>query len=480
MASWRIKPIEQLLTEKEKGVHRLRKILSPFDLTALGLGAIVGMGVFVLTGVAAARYAGPGVVFSFLVAGLASSLAALVYAEMAAAIPVAGSAYTFTYATLGELLAWLVGWNLVLEYVVAAGAVSIGWSGYLVNLLQSAGINLPPLFTSSPFAGGLLNLPALAITGLVTALIISGTQHSAVANKLIVALKVGVLLLFIFLGARHINPANWQPLLPFGVAGIFHGAAIIFFAFIGFDAVATAAEEVKNPRRDLPLGIFASLFLATILYIGVTAVLTGMVKYSALDNASPMAYALLSAGLRWGSALTAVGALAGLTSVMLVNIYGQSRIFFAMSRDGLLPPIFSWVHPRLRTPVVDSLLIGTVVAVIGALLPIDIVAELANIGTLTAFMAVSLGVLILRRTRPELPRPFKVPASPWLPLASFGAALYLALNLPALTWLRFVIWMALGLVIYFAYGYRHSKLREKEPGRTLLFPAPARKPEKEK
>lgn len=478
MSSWRVKTIEQLVAEKEEGPHRLKKILGLFDLTALGLGAIIGMGVFVLTGVAAARYAGPGVILSFVVAGLASGLAALVYAEMAAAIPAAGSAYTFAYATLGELIAWLVGWNLVLEYVVAAGAVSIGWSGYLVSLLQSAGLNLPAAYTASPFTGGVINLPALFITGLVTALIISGTQHSAAANKLIVALKVSVLLLFIFLGFRHVNPANWQPFLPFGVTGIFHGAAIIFFAFIGFDAVSTAAEEVKNPRRDLPLGIFASLFLATLLYIGVTAVLTGMVKYSLLDTASPMALALLSAGLRWGSALTAVGALAGLTSVMLVNMYGQSRIFFAMSRDGLLPPIFSWVHPRLRTPVVDSLFIGSVVAVIGALLPIGIVAELANIGTLTAFMAVSLGVLILRRTRPDLPRPFKVPASPWLPLASFGAALYLAANLPALTWLRFVVWIVLGLVIYFAYSYRHSRLREKSPGYPVHpFPAPARKPE---
>ncbi len=483
MAFWRIKSIEQLAAEKETGPHRLRKILGPFDLTALGLGAIVGMGVFVLTGVAAAFYAGPGVILSFVVAGLASGLAALVYAEMAAAIPVAGSAYTFTYATLGELLAWLVGWNLVLEYVVAAGAVSIGWSGYFVNLLQSAGVNLPPAFTTSPFAGGLINLPALLIAGLVTVLIISGTQHSAVANKIIVALKVGVLLLFIFLGARYVDPANWQPFLPFGVAGIFHGAAIIFFAFIGFDAVSTAAEEVKNPRRDLPLGIILSLSLATLLYISVATVLTGVVRYSALNTPSPMAFALLSTGLRWGSALTAIGALAGLTSVMLVTMYGQSRIFFAMARDGLLPPIFSWVHPRLHTPVIDSLFIGAVVAVIGALFPINIVAELANIGTLTAFMAVSSGLLVLRRTRPDLPRPFKVPGAPWIPLASFGAALYLAVNLPALTWLRFVLWVALGLVVYFAYGYRHSNLRtggEKEEALRRFappLPSPVRKRE---
>jgi APA family basic amino acid/polyamine antiporter len=476
----RVKSIEQLLAAKESGTHRLAKILGLFDLTALGLGAIIGMGVFVLTGVAAALYAGPGVVFSFLVAGLASGLAALVYAELAAAVPVAGSAYTFTYSTIGELAAWLVGWNLVLEYVVAAGAVSIGWSGYFVNLLQSAGINIPSSLASSPFAGGIINLPALLITVLVTALIVSGTQHSAVANKIIVALKVLVLLLFIFLGVRHINPDNWTPFLPYGIPGIFHGAAIIFFAFIGFDAVSTAAEEVKNPRRDLPLGIIISLALATLLYISVAFVLTGMVKYPLLNNPSPMAYALLSAGLRWGSALTSVGALAGLTSVMLVTMYGQSRIFFAMSRDGLLPPIFSWVHPRLKTPVADCLFIGGVVAVIGALLPIQIVAELANIGTLIAFTAVSAGHLILRRTRPDLLRPFKVPAYPWVPLASLGASVYLAVNLPSLTWFRLLIWVFLGLIIYLAYGYRHSNLKETKKTPFQILPSPARKPEKEK
>jgi len=484
----RVKTIEQLVAEKEEGPYHLRRILGLFDLTALGLGAVIGTGVFVLTGVAAARYAGPGVVLSFIVAALASSLAALVYAELASAIPVAGSAYTFTYTSLGELLAWLVGWNLILEYIVAAGAVSIGWGSYFVNLLQSAGVILPANLTSSPFSGGLINLPALFITVLVTVLIISGTQHSTVANKIIVILKVSVLLLFIFLGIRYVNPANWHPFLPFGTAGIFHGAAIIFFAFIGFDAVSTAAEEVKNPSRDLPLGIIASLLLASVLYISVAAVLTGLIKYPLLDTASPMAYALLSIGLRWGSALIAVGAIAGLTSVMLVAMYGQSRILLAMSRDGLLPPVFSWVHPQLHTPVPDSLFIGGLVAVIGALFPIGIVAELANIGTLTAFMAVSIGLLVLRRTHPDLPRPFKVPAVPWIPLASLAASFYLAVNLPALTWVRFVAWVVLGLLIYFAYGYRHSKIKDgketKEFKKERLIispiPGPTRKPEEKR
>jgi APA family basic amino acid/polyamine antiporter len=462
MASWRVKPVEQLMADKESESHRLRKILGPFDLTAMGLGAVIGTGIFVLTGVAAARYAGPGVIISFVVAAVVSSMAALVYAELAASIPVAGSAYTFAYSSLGELLAWLVGWNLVLEYTVAAGAVSIGWSSYFVSLLKSAGIVFPPTFATSPLTGGAINLPALFIAGMVTTLIVSGIQHSMVANKFIVALKVIVLILFIVLGIRHINPANWQPFLPFGTIGIFHGAAIIFFAFIGFDAVSTAAEEVKNPRRDLPFGIIVSLSLATLLYIAVAIVLTGIVKYPFLNTASPMASALLAIGLNWGSALIAVGALAGLTSVMLVTMYGQSRIFFAMSRDGLLPPIFSWVHPRLATPLPNSLIIGTIVALMGSLLPITIVAELANIGTLTAFMAVSIGLLVLRRTHPDLPRPFKVPAAPWIPLASFGAAFYLALNLPVFTWVRLAVWIMSGLIIYFTYGYRHSKFKDTE------------------
>ncbi len=481
---WRIKPIEHLLAEKEGGAHRLARTLGPFDLTALGLGAVIGTGIFVLTGLAAARYAGPGIILSFVIAAVVSGLTALIYAELASSIPVAGSAYTFAYTSLGELLAWLVGWNLALEYAVASGAVSIGWGSYFVSLLKSAGIALPTALTTSPLAGGIINLPSLVIAALITALIISGTQHSVAANKFIVGLKISILILFIFLGFRHIDTANWNPFLPFGMSGVFKGAAIIFFAFIGFDAVSTAAEEVKNPRRDLPFGIISSLALATVLYIAVSAVLTGIVKYPSLDTASPMASALLAIGLNWGSALVSVGALAGLTSVMLVTMYGQSRIFFAMSRDGLLPPLFSWVHPKLATPVPDSLIIGIIVALMGSLLPIQIVAELANIGTLSAFMAVSIGLIALRKTRPDLPRPFRVPFVPWLPLAAFGFSFYLAFNLPVLTWIRLSIWILIGLAIYFAYGYRHSKLRSAQPRR--LQPAdlrnmtPARKPEEKR
>ncbi|MGQ9533563.1 MAG: amino acid permease [Desulfotomaculales bacterium] len=455
---WRTKPVERILAEESGGPYRLRRTLGPLDLTALGIGAIIGAGIFVLTGVAASGYAGPGVILSFALSGLASGLAALVYAELASMVPVAGSAYTYAYASLGELVAWLVGWNIILEYVVAGGAVAIGWSSYLQDLLASAGIFLPPALAKGPGAGGVVNLPAVLIVALLTLLIITGTQHSAVANKAVVALKVGVILLFLVVGARHVDPAHWRPFLPYGVSGVVHGAAIVFFAYIGFDAVATAAEEVRNPRRDLAIGIIGSLAVSTLLYVAVAAVVTGLVPYTALNTASPVAAALLSAGIRWASALVAVGALAGLTSVLLVTMYGQSRVFFAMARDGLLPPVFYWVHPRYRTPVLDSLVIGSLVALIAGFLSIGTAAELANIGTLSAFVAVSVGVLVLRYRRPELPRPFRAPFMPWTAVLAAGFSVYLMLNLPSLTWWRFLVWVALGLVIYFAYGYRHSAL----------------------
>jgi len=481
MIQRRIKSIEKLMAEKETGAHRLPRTLGALDLASLGVGAIIGTGIFVLTGVAAANFAGPGVVLSFVLAGIASGLAALVYAEMASMIPVAGSAYTFSYVSLGEILAWLVGWNLILEYIVSAGAVAIGWSSYFVDLLRSAGVALPAAFTRSPLEGGLINLPAALIVLALTALIITGTQHSATANKFVVVAKLAAIILFIILGARHVDPANWQPFLPFGVTGVMHGAAIVFFAYIGFDTVSTAAEEVKNPRRDLPISIVASLGIATVFYILVSLALTGMVSYTTLNTASPVTAALLRVGLPWAAAVISVGALAGLTSVLLVVLYGQSRIFFAMARDGLLPPIFDWIHPRLRTPLWDSVIIGVLVAVIGALLPISIVAELANIGTLSAFTAVSAGLLILRAKRPDLPRPFRVPWAPWIPVLSIAASVYLAANLPALTWIRFVVWIIIGLAVYLVYGRRHSLLAGRDapspaPGKGLPEPAAKRLP----
>lgn len=478
LINWRKKSIESLLAVREAGHHRMPRTLGALDLTALGIGAIIGTGIFVLTGVAAANYAGPGIVISFVLAAIASGLAALIYAEMASTIPVAGSAYTFSYVSLGEVLAWLVGWNLILEYLVASGAVAIGWSSYFSDLLQTVGITLPAQFTASPFAGGIINLPAMLIVLLITWLIITGTQHSATANKFVVVAKLAAILLFIVLGVRHVNPVNWTPFLPYGVTGIFHGAAIVFFAFIGFDAVSTAAEEVKNPNRDLTIGIIASLGIATVLYLLVSIILTGMVPFYDLNTASPVAFALLRAGMPWATALISVGALAGLTSVLLVMLYGQSRIFFAMARDGLLPPIFDWIHPRLQTPLWDSIIIGVVVSIIAGLVPIGIVVELTNIGTLTAFTAIAAGLLVLRRTHPDLPRPFRVPWVPLIPYASMAASLYLALNLPPLTWVRFAIWIVLGVTVYLVYGRRHSMMAKTEGAQNFLkdiLPQPALK-----
>jgi len=425
---------------------------------ALGIGAIIGTGIFVLTGVAAAQYAGPALILSFVVSGIAAGLAALTYAELAAMIPVAGSAYTYTYTALGEFAAWVVGWNIILEYLVAAGAVAVGWSAYFGELLHSLGILLPAELTRSPAAGGMINLPAVLIALLVGVLVTAGTRESSTVNKIVVAVKIGVVLLFLVVGARYVNPANWQPFFPYGHAGIMHGAAIIFFAYIGFDAVATAAEETRSPQRDLPLGIIGSLAVCTLLYILVTVVLTGLVPYGQLNVASPVATALLKAGVTWASGVVALGALAGITSVLLVVVYAQSRVFYAMARDGLLPGALSRVHPKLRTPYINTLLVGLGVALLAGFVPIEIIAQLANIGTLTAFSVVAIGVLVLRKTNPDAPRPFKVPFSPYLPLLSLAFSVYLILSLPRLTWLRFLVWMLLGIAVYFLYGYRKSAL----------------------
>ncbi len=474
---FRTKPVKDPLGEKLP--HRLKRVLGVPDLVALGLGAIIGTGIFVLSGVAASRYAGPGVTISFIAAGITSALAALVYAELAAMFPAAGSAYTYTYASLGEIVAWLIGWNLILEYTVAMAAVALGWSSYLLDLLRPLGVHLPGAITASPLGGGVINLPPLIIIGLIAYLVAAGTKESSRVNKIVVALKVAAILLFLALGISRFDPANWRPFLPFGPAGIVRGAGIIFFAYIGFDAVATAAEEVRRPQRDLPLGILGALVISTLLYLGVAAVLTGMVKYTALDIPSPVATALILRGFPWAAAVVSVGALAGLTSVLLVNCFAQSRILFAMSRDGMLPEIFSRLHPRLQTPVFGILTIAIVAAALSSLLPIHTIAELANIGTLSAFATVSIGVVILRYTRPDLHRPFRVPLMPLLPLLSFAASLYLMANLPAFTWYRFAAWVALGLVIYFLYGSRHSAAAEDRAvlkGRLLPEPAAKRGP----
>jgi len=456
---WRIKPIELILKQSDETEHGLKRTLTAFSVTLLGIGAIVGTGIFVLTGVAAAKYAGPGLIISFIVAGIVSGLAAICYAEFASTIPISGSAYTYSYATLGELIAWIIGWDLILEYAVGAAAVSIGWSGYVVDLFKGAlGITIPKALSVSPFSGGIINLPAVLIILLVTALLILGTSESTRVNNVIVIIKLAVILFFIIIGFGHVNPANWTPFLPFGAVGIFNGAAIIFFAYIGFDQISTSAEECRNPSKDMPIGIFLSLLICTVLYISVTAILTGVVSYTKLDVASPVSHALILLGLNAAGAVISVGAICGLTTVLIVLLFGQSRIFFSMARDGLLPGFFSRVHPRFRTPYLSSLLVGIFVALIAGLTPIEVVAELTNIGTLAAFVLVSAAVLILRRTQPNLRRGYRVPFVPVIPILSIIACFVLIVSLPLVTIIRFIIWLAIGLAIYFLYSRRSSHL----------------------
>src|SRR6516162_1273536 len=445
-------------------------------LTALGIGAIIGTGIFVLTGTVAAQNAGPAVVLSFVLAGVASIFAALCYSEFASLVPIAGSAYTYSYATLGELLAWMIGWNLILEYALGAVTVSIGWSGYVVSFLHDVGIDIPPQLSGpsgalitladGTQATALFNLPAVIIIAIVTVLLVIGIQESATVNNVIVLIKVSVVLLFIFGAAYAINPANWHPFIPpstgvrgeFGWSGVVQGAGIVFFAYIGFDAVSTAAQEAKNPQRDMPISIIGSLLICTALYILVSGLATGVMSYRDLNVPDPIAVAADHAGLTWMASLIKLGAIAGLSSVILVMLLGQSRIFWTMADDGLLPPVVSKVHPKFRTPWITTIVTSAVVAFFAAILPIRDAASLVSIGTLLAFVIVSIGTLVLRIREPDLPRKFKAPAV-WI-VAPLGAlsALYLMVFLPGRTWLRLVLWSAIGVVIYFAYGIRHSKL----------------------
>jgi basic amino acid/polyamine antiporter, APA family len=454
------KSIDAMLSQAEAKGHKLKKVLGPVDLTFLGIGAIIGTGIFVLTGVAAAIHAGPAVIISFVISGLACALAALCYAEFAAMIPVAGSAYTYAYAGLGELLAWIIGWDLILEYAVGSMTVAVGWSGYFVNLLDGVGIHLPKWATTMP-----LNIPAVIIVGLMTSLLVKGMKESAKFNNVIVITKLAVIFFFIGLGIFYVKPANWSPFVPFGFSGIMTGAAIVFFAYIGFDAVSTTAEEAKNPQRDLPIGIIASLIVCTILYIAVAAILTGIVHVHELGQnqsflSAPIAYALKLIKQNWASAIISVGAIAGITSVLLVMLMGQPRVFFAMSRDRLLPAGMSKVHPRFGTPFVTTIITGGVVAVGAMAFPIDKLAEMTNIGTLFAFALVSASVLILRKTRPEAKRPFRVPLFFIVAPLSILSSIYLMLSLPVLTWVRFLVWLDIGLLIYYFYSRRHSLLAD--------------------
>jgi APA family basic amino acid/polyamine antiporter len=474
----RTKSIEQSIRDTEESDHKLRKDLSAWDLTVFGIGVIIGTGIFVLTGIAAATKAGPAVSLSFVLAGVACALAALCYAEFASTVPVAGSAYTFSYASLGELIAWIIGWDLVLEFALGSAAVAVGWAQYFASVFP-----IPESISGE----GSVNLAAGAIVLLLTGVTIVGVKLSSRFNAVMVAIKLAVVFLFIAAGAVKIKAANWSPFIPppaeapqaanavetgsplievllgieplaYGWLGIGFGAAIVFFAFIGFDVVATTAEETRNPQRDIPIGILGSLAICTVLYVVVSLVLTGMVNYKELNSAAPMADALKAVGYDWIASLVSLGALAGLTTVILILMLGQSRVLFAMSRDRLLPGGLAAVHPRYGTPWVISLITGVVVALIATFLPLSTLADMVNIGTLFAFVLVSLGVIVLRRTRPDLPRAFRTPAVPLIPILAVVSCVFLMLNLGTLTWWRFLVWMALGFVVYFLYGRRHSRL----------------------
>jgi APA family basic amino acid/polyamine antiporter len=500
------KPLETILSEAaETGEHTLRRTLGAGSLISLGIGAIIGTGIFVLTGPAAARYAGPGVVYCFIVAAVGCVFAGLCYAEFAAMIPVAGSAYTYGYATLGEIFAWIIGWDLVLEYAFGAATVCSGWSGYVLSLGQDFGLRLPPELAGTPgsvfvlynghweFLGrvakklaqlgidpatlpqrhGDFNLIAFLGIMFVTAILVIGVKESAEFNNLIVAVKLIVLVIFLAIGGMtllhhpELPRVNWHPFLPantgtfgsFGLSGVLRGAGVIFFAYIGFDAVSTAAQEAKNPKRDMPIGILGSLVVCTILYILVALVLTALVNYRFLNVPDSLAVGIDATGVKWGSLLVKLGALGGLTSTMVVMLLGQSRVFFSMSKDGLLPEMFSKVHPRFRTPYVSSITVGLVVAVFASTIPLDKLGEMTSIGTLLAFIIVCAGVLVLRKRRPDLPRPFRAPFSPATPILGILISLAMMLGLPGETWLRLVIWLAVGLVIYFSYGKLHSRVQ---------------------
>ncbi|NNU91158.1 amino acid permease [Anoxybacillus sp. CHMUD] len=462
MSLFRRKSVEALMSESGKNGATLKKELGAFDLTMLGIGAIIGTGIFVLTGVAAAEHAGPALVLSFILSGLACVFAALCYAEFASSVPVSGSAYTYSYATFGELIAWMLGWDLILEYGVAASAVAAGWSGYFQGLLAGFGIELPKALTSAydPANGTFIDVPAIVIVLLITLLLTQGVRKSARFNAIMVVIKVAVILLFIAVGVWYVKPENWTPFMPFGFSGVAAGAATVFFAYLGFDAVSTAAEEVRNPQRNMPIGIIASLVICTLLYIAVSLILTGIVPYDQLGVKNPVAFALNYIQQDWVAGFISLGAITGITTVLLVMLYAQTRLFYAISRDGLLPSLFAKVSERKQVPLVNSWVTGIAVSIFAGVIPLNKLAHLTNIGTLFAFTTVAIGILVLRKTEPNLKRSFMVPFVPVIPLLAVAFCTYLALQLPAMTWLSFGGWLAIGFVIYFLYGRKHSKLNE--------------------
>jgi len=492
MKKYFIKKPLHILLEEVHGENRLRRILGPVALTSLGVGAIIGTGIFVLTGVAAHDKAGAAVVLSFSVAGIACIFAALCYAEFASMVPVAGSAYTYAYATLGELFAWIIGWDLILEYAVASATVAHGWSHYFQDFIGIIGLHLPPELTKAPFdfdvatgqfvsTGSVVDITAIIIALIITIILVKGIEESSGFNTSMVIIKLAVVLLVIIVGAMYINSANWEPFAPFGYAGlsifghtiwgetgaggvpvgVLAGAAMIFFAYIGFDSVSTHAEEAKRPHRDVPIGIITSLILCTVLYILVSGVITGMVPYDKIDIDAPVSNAFKQVGLEWAQFIVSLGAIAGITSVLLVMMLSQPRIFLAMARDGLLPEnIFGAVHEKFRTPWKSTILTGIFVALLGGFLPLRILAELVNIGTLFAFVVVCAAVLIMRKTHPEAERPFKAPLFPFVPIMGIITCLILMFSLPEENWLRLFVWLAIGFAIYFLYSVKHSKLRK--------------------
>jgi len=499
----RVKPLARILAEGANQDEGLKRSLGPWALTAMGIGAIIGTGIFVLTGVASATRAGPSLTISFVVAGVVSALAALCYAEVASKVPISGSAYTYTYATLGEFFAWIVGWGLVLEYALGASTVSVGWSGYFTYILHTLHIwDIPQMWQQSHFdvpcdpschwvtTGGIANLPAAAIILLITALLVKGTKESGTVNAIIVTVKVAIVLFFIAIGVGHIDPANYNlpagpttgngGFMPFGWGsvlgngpGILGGAAFIFFAYIGFDAVSTTAEEAKNPGKDLPFGIIMSLVVCTVLYIIVVAILNGMVPFNQLNVAYPVAFALNHVGLAWAGVIVSFGAIAGLTTVLLVMMFGQTRVFYAMSRDGLIPPMFVKLHPTWRTPWISQIVFGVLIAIAGALFPIGVLGSLTNMGTLIAFVLVSIAVTVLRKRHPDFKGSFQVPWGPYIiPIASALSALFLIFYLKngnpliwgffPLVWLGFVVWFLVGLLFYLSYGRQKSTVAIEE------------------
>lgn len=463
MSLFRTKDIDAMLAVARN--DGLKKVLGPVDLVMLGIGAIVGTGIFVLTGTGALT-AGPALTLSFLIAAIACGFAALCYAEFASTIPVSGSVYTYSYATLGEIIAWIIGWDLLLEYGLATSAVSVGWSGYFQSLLAGFGLSLPTALTAAPGTipgvDTVLNLPAFLVMMVITWVVSHGVRESARINNLMVVIKISVVLLFIAVGMWHVEPANWKPFAPFGTTGIFNAAALVFFAFIGFDAVTSAAEEVRNPRRDLPIGIIGSLIVCAVLYVTVAAIMTGIVPFAKFEGVDhPVSLALQYAGETWVAGFVDVGAIVGMGTVILVMTYAQTRVIFAMSRDGLLPARLSTVHKVHATPYFATWTVGVVFATIAAFVPLNVLAELINIGTLAAFTLISIAVLVLRRTRPNLPRGFRCPGGPVVPLLSVAFCIFLMAHLQARTWIAFLVWMVLGLAIYFLYARRHAVLHNQ-------------------